>query len=120
MDISNFKKKIFEISNKQEFEKLALELFNYQINNNKFYKKYCDLLGFNTNTIKVIEDIPFLPIEFFKTEKILCQMKRKKKGDLIKDFALPVSAEALKTVTGLSNMAFLNFFTNSLNMNIFF
>ena len=72
MDISNFKKKIFEISNKQEFEKLALELFNYQINNNKFYKKYCDLLGFNTNTIKAIEDIPFLPIEFFKTEKILC------------------------------------------------
>ena len=72
MDISNFKRKIFEISNKQEFEKLALELFNYQINNNKFYKKYCDLLGFNINKIKVIEDIPFLPIEFFKTEKILC------------------------------------------------
>ena len=45
--------------------------------------------------------------DFIKnTEKILCQMKRKKKGDLIKDFALPVSAEALKTVTGLSNMAF--------------
>ena len=43
MDISNFKK-IFEISNNQEFEKLALELFNYQINNNNFYQKYCDLL----------------------------------------------------------------------------
>ena len=73
MDISNFKKKIFEISNKQEFEKLALELFNYQINNNKFYQKYCDLLNFNINRVKVIEDIPFLPIEFFKTEKILCK-----------------------------------------------
>ena len=73
MDISNFKKKIFEISNNQEFEKLALELFNYQINNNKFYQKYCDLLGVNINRVKVIEDIPFLPIEFFKTEKILCK-----------------------------------------------
>ena len=40
------------------------------------------------------------------TKKILYQMKVKEKGDLIKDFALPVSAEALKTVTGLSNMAF--------------
>ena len=40
------------------------------------------------------------------TKKILYQMKAKEKGDLIKDFALPVSAEALKTVTGLSNMAF--------------
>ena len=45
--------------------------------------------------------------DFIKnTEKILYQMKRKEKGDLIKDFALPVSAEALKTVTGLSNMTF--------------
>ena len=45
--------------------------------------------------------------QFIKnTEKILDQIKRKEKGDLIKDFALPVSAEALKTVTGLSNMAF--------------
>ena len=47
--------------------------------------------------------------DFIKnTEKILYQMKRKEKGDLIKDFALPVSAEALKTVTGffdLSNIA---------------
>ena len=41
-----------------------------------------------------------------KTEKILTHMKRDQKGDLIKDFALPVSAEALKTVTGLSNMTF--------------
>ena len=72
MDINNFKK-IFEISNNQEFEKLALELFNYQINNNNFYQKYCDLLGVNINRVKVIEDIPFLPIEFFKTEKILCK-----------------------------------------------
>ena len=45
--------------------------------------------------------------QFIKnTEKILTHMKREQKGDLIKDFALPVSAEALKTVTGLSNMTF--------------
>ena len=45
--------------------------------------------------------------QFIKnTEKILTNMKRDQKGDLIKDFALPVSAEALKTVTGLSNMTF--------------
>ena len=45
--------------------------------------------------------------QFIKnTEKILTDMKRQQKGDLIKDFALPVSAEALKTVTGLSNMTF--------------
>ena len=45
--------------------------------------------------------------EFIKnTELILKKMKDKNHGDIVKDFAMPVSAEALKTVTGLSNMDF--------------
>ena len=45
--------------------------------------------------------------EFIKnTELILKKMKNKNRGDIVKDFAMPVSAEALKTVTGLSNMDF--------------
>ena len=45
--------------------------------------------------------------EFIKnTELILKKMKDKNHGDIVKDFAMPVSAEALKTITGLSNMDF--------------
>ena len=45
--------------------------------------------------------------QFIKnTELILKKMKDKNHGDIVKDFAMPVSAEALKTVTGLSNMDF--------------
>ena len=45
--------------------------------------------------------------QFIKnTELILKKMKDKNRGDIVKDFAMPVSAEALKTVTGLSNMDF--------------
>ena len=45
--------------------------------------------------------------QFIKnTELILKKMKNENRGDLVKDFAMPVSAEALKTVTGLSNMDF--------------
>ena len=45
--------------------------------------------------------------EFIKNTKlILNKMKDKNHGDIVKDFAMPVSAEALKTVTGLSNMDF--------------
>jgi len=45
--------------------------------------------------------------EFIKnTKNILNKMKDFEKGDIVKDFALPVSAEALKTITGLSNMHF--------------
>ncbi len=73
MDLSNFKKKIFQISNSIEFEKLAIELFKYQVNNNVFYKKYCDLLNCSSSNVSSIEQIPFMPIEFFKSEKILCQ-----------------------------------------------
>ena len=45
--------------------------------------------------------------EFIKNTKlILNKMKDKNHGDIVKDFAMPVSAEALKTITGLSNMDF--------------
>ncbi len=73
MDLLNFQKKIFQISNEKDFEKMAIELFNYQVNHNIFYKKYCDLLNCNISKITTIEQIPFMPIEFFKTEKILCK-----------------------------------------------
>jgi len=46
-------------------------------------------------------------IDFIKnTELILKKMQNKKSGDLVKDFAMPVSAEALKTITGLTNMKY--------------
>ncbi len=48
----------------------ALKIFNYQYNNNKVYNKYCNLLKI-TNVSKV-EEIPFLPIQFFKSHKVIC------------------------------------------------
>lgn len=48
----------------------ALKIFNYQYNNNKVYNKYCNLLKI-TNVSKV-QEIPFLPIQFFKSHKIIC------------------------------------------------
>ncbi len=73
MDLFNFEKKIFQISNQSDFEKLAIKLFNYQITHNIVYKKYCKLLGCTASKIKRVEQIPFMPIDFFKTEKVLCK-----------------------------------------------
>ena len=73
MDLFNFEKKIFQISNQSDFEKLAIKLFNYQITHNIVYKKYCKLLGCTASKIKCVEQIPFMPIDFFKTEKVLCK-----------------------------------------------
>ena len=66
----SLKNQIFNIKTKQEFNAISIEIFNYQYNNNDFYKKFCDHLKVNTNSIKSITQIPFLPIQFFKTHAI--------------------------------------------------
>lgn len=66
----DLKKKIFSILSKTEFENLALDIFHYQIKNNKIYKNYIKLLEINPLDIKNIYEIPFLPISFFKTHRV--------------------------------------------------
>lgn len=54
-----------------EFEKLALELFQYQYANNPLYKHYTDLLRpGGPGAIRSLLQIPFLPVSFFKTHTI--------------------------------------------------
>lgn len=62
---------IFNIKSQSEFEDLALQIFNFQFNNNNVYRSFCDLLYKHPSDVKTIEDIPFLPIQFFKTHQIL-------------------------------------------------
>ena len=62
---------IFNIKNQTEFEDLASQVFNFQFKNNKVYRSFCDLLYKHPSDVKTIEDIPFLPIEFFKTHQVL-------------------------------------------------
>ncbi|WP_185860953.1 LuxE/PaaK family acyltransferase [Blattabacterium cuenoti] len=67
----NFKKKIFSILSKKEFDNLTWDIFHYQIKNNEIYKNYLKSLDINPFEIKNISKIPFLPISFFKTHRIL-------------------------------------------------
>ncbi len=62
---------IFTVQTEQEFSNLALEIFNHQFKNNKVYRSFCDLLYKHPSDVNTIDDIPFLPIQFFKTHKIL-------------------------------------------------
>ena len=55
------------------FEEIALEIFKYQYQLNPVYKQYVDSLKKDTKKIDRIEKIPFLPIEFFKTHRVLNQ-----------------------------------------------
>ncbi len=62
--------KIFNIEN-QSFSDVALELFNYQYDNNAIYRAFINSLGKSREIIKDIHDIPFLPVEFFRNHIIL-------------------------------------------------
>ena len=62
---------IFNIQSEQAFSNLALEVFNYQFNNNKVYRSFCDLLYVHPSEVKDIQNIPFLPIQFFKTHQVI-------------------------------------------------
>jgi len=65
--------KIFTISSPEEFNTLALEVFQFQYKNVKVYREFCDLLKTSPTSINQAKDIPFLPISFFKSHQIIAE-----------------------------------------------
>ncbi|MAC87307.1 MAG: acyl transferase [Gammaproteobacteria bacterium] len=64
-------KAIFNIQNETDFERCALQVFKHQFENNKVYRSFCDLLYIHPSDVKEVADIPFLPIQFFKSHAVL-------------------------------------------------
>lgn len=77
--MEKIKDKIFSIRSPGDFESLALEIFRYQAKNNVIYSKYIKHLGIKTDKIDDLHQIPFLPVEFFKTHKIITGNKNPQK-----------------------------------------
>lgn len=57
--------------NPLKFEKLALDIFQYQASKNSVYQRFIDLLGVQPSSIDSVDKIPFLPISFYKRHKIV-------------------------------------------------
>jgi len=53
-----------------EFETLAISIFQFQYQNNPLYRDFVDTLGIKTAEITQISKIPFLPIQFFKQKEV--------------------------------------------------
>lgn len=70
------KASIFDIKNELEFEVKALEVFQFQYQNNQIYHEFCSYLGRNSKNVSSVLEIPFLPIEFFKSKKILTSKEK--------------------------------------------
>lgn len=62
---------IFNISSQKQFEKIALKVFRFQYENNDVYRQFCELLKVEKGSVKSLREIPFLPIQFFKSHDVL-------------------------------------------------
>jgi len=67
--LTELKDKLFTI-NKKNFDLMALSLFEYQFKTCDIYNEFCLYLKRNPKNTKKINEIPFLPIDFFKTHNI--------------------------------------------------
>ena len=66
--------KIFNIQNAHQFSEVALAVFQHQFKHNKVYRSFCDLLFIHPSEVSKVEEIPFLPIQFFKSRKVLSSL----------------------------------------------
>ncbi len=62
--------RIFTMRGGEAFEQLALEVFRHQFGNNAVYREYCTALAVDPDSVLCLKDIPFLPIELFKSRKV--------------------------------------------------
>ena len=67
---------IFSIQTDADFVQAALQTFGYQYQHNQVYQRFCTLLGRTPDKVRQLTDIPFLPIEFFKSEAVYCGNER--------------------------------------------
>ena len=62
---------IFQIGSKKEFEKITLKVFRHQYDTNLVYQQFCNFLKKDKTNVKSLTEIPFLPIQFFKSHDVL-------------------------------------------------
>ena len=70
------KQEIFSIINIAQFTEKALRTFRFQAQNCKVYHEFVVNLKVDINAIERIDQIPFLPISFFKTHEVLSSPDR--------------------------------------------
>lgn len=70
----SMQQQIFNIQSDSEFLACALAVFKHQFENNAVYRSFCDLLYIHPSDVKKVEEIPFLPIQFFKSHEVLSSL----------------------------------------------
>jgi len=72
---------LFNINTAEEFRKMALKVFRYQSAVNPIYKRYIQSLKIKTDAVTALTQLPFLPIEFFKSQEVMTEGVKREKED---------------------------------------
>jgi len=65
------KQQVFSINNGQAFNNAALQIFRHQAENCKVYHDFISGLNIDPAEVQTIWQIPFLPVEFFKSHPVV-------------------------------------------------
>jgi len=69
-DPKEIEARIFAIDSEQSFNACALDVFHFQYEQNPVYRDFVNALGVDPAQIQDHRQIPFLPIEFFKSRNV--------------------------------------------------
>ena len=64
-------KQVFSIASQKDFEEVGLKVFSHQATHCQVYRDYIMNLGIDPSTINTLAKVPYLPIAFFKSHKVL-------------------------------------------------
>lgn len=67
---------IFDISGADDFEQMVMKVFRHQADHCAVYGDYIGHLGIMAEKVERMEQIPYLPISFFKTHEVLSNTKK--------------------------------------------
>ena len=75
--VNELAKQVFSIKNKDEFEKTALKVFQHQATHCTVYRDYLSNLKVKPAELQSLDEVPYLPISFFKTHEVLADHSTK-------------------------------------------
>lgn len=72
----DLRRRIFEIDSEEKFIETCLAVFRYQAEALPIYRQYLAMLRVDPSAVKQLEEIPFLPIDFFKQHQVIVENKK--------------------------------------------
>jgi len=101
---------IFSIASQQDFDRVALSVFQYQFEHVETYRKYAIYLDKTPANVGSLAEIPFLPIEFFKKFPIISSEKKPTISFTSSGTTGSVTSEHLVADLSIYRKSFLNGF----------